>query len=64
MPSYRFYLIVGSMIIAREDAAYANDEEAQLHADRRLRETGVTYDAIEVWDGTRRVCRTERTITR
>jgi len=62
MPSYRFYLIIGSMIIAREDAACANDDAAHDYADRRLRETGSTYDAVEVWDGTRRVCRTERRV--
>ncbi len=63
MASYRFYLMVGTMIIAREDAACGSDGEAQDHADRRLRETGATYDAIEVWDGARHVCRTERRVT-
>jgi hypothetical protein len=63
MASYRFYLMVGTMIIVREDASCDDDVAAQDWADRRLRETGAMYDAIEVWDGARRVCRTERRVT-
>ncbi|HUK58304.1 MAG TPA: hypothetical protein VLV50_03660 [Stellaceae bacterium] len=62
MPSYRFYLIVGSMIMEREETLCADDREAHDRADRRLRETGARYDAIEAWDGVRRVCRIERSI--
>jgi hypothetical protein len=47
----------------REDASCADDVAAQDWADRRLRETGAMYDAIEVWDGARRVCRAERRVT-
>ena len=60
MVSYRFYLMAGKMILAREDANCADDGEARDYAERRLRETGAMYDAVEVWDGTRRVCRAER----
>lgn len=60
MQHYRFYLMVGTKIMRGEDFACAGDDDAGLEAERRLRTTEPGYDAIEVWQGTRRVWRYER----
>ena len=61
MQHYRFYLMVGSKIMRGEDVACAGDDDAGREAERRLRTTEPGYDAIEVWQGVRRVWRHERT---
>ncbi len=61
MVHYRFYGMVGTMIINAENVLCDDDEDAGRRATTRLAETGATYDAFEVWQGTRLVCRHERT---
>ena len=61
MPHYRFYLLVGSKIRRCEDRQCADDDDAAALADTRLSADGpIYYDAVEVWQGTRIVCRRGR----
>ena len=60
MQHYRFYLMVGTKIMRGEDLVCAGDDDASAEAERRLRTTEPSYDAVEVWQGVRRVCRHER----
>ncbi len=60
MQHYRLYGLVGTMIINADNVLCANDEAASIEARRRLAQAGTTFDAIEVWQGARRVCRHER----
>jgi hypothetical protein len=60
MTFYRFYLMVGTTIIAREERDCDDDRAAAERAAQWLSEAGATYDAIEVWDRARRVLRHER----
>lgn len=60
MQNYRFYFLVGTKIMRAEDAASADDRDASVQAEHRLRAIDTDYDAIEVWQGARRVCRHER----
>ena len=58
MLHYRFYGLVGTMILNAEDVLCADDRHASMEAEIRLGPS--TFDAIEVWQGTRVVCRHER----
>jgi hypothetical protein len=58
MQHYRFYGLVGTMILHAEDVLCANDSQASVEAQARLGPSA--FDAIEVWQGTRVVCRHER----
>lgn len=60
MQHYRFYLMLGTKIMRGEDVACADDGDAAAQAESRLRTEEPGYDAIEVWQGTRRVWRHER----
>lgn len=60
---YRFYLMVGTMIMRGDHVACADDADASSQAERCLDDAQPTYDAIEVWHGTRLVCRHERRTT-
>lgn len=60
MQHYRFYGLVGTMILNAENVLCADDDAASSEARRRLELSGSSYDAIEVWQGTRLVCRHDR----
>lgn len=60
MQHYRFYGLVGTMILNAENVLCADDEAASDEARRRLAQCGSDFDAIEVWQGARLVCRHER----
>lgn len=60
MAHYRFYGMVGTMIISAENAQCADDAEASGRALSLLDDADATYDAIEAWQGARLVCRHER----
>ena len=60
MQHYRFYALVGTMILNAENVLCADDEAASGEARRRLEQSGSGFDAVEVWQGTRLVCRHDR----
>jgi hypothetical protein len=60
MLHYRFYLMVGTKIMRGEDVTCTDDRAANREAERRLQTGDPAYDAIEVWQGVRPVCRHER----
>lgn len=60
MLHYRFYFMIGTKIMQGEDVTCADDDDANREAERRLRTGDPVYDAIEVWQGARPVCRLER----
>jgi hypothetical protein len=60
MVHYRFYGMVGTMIINAQDVSCDDDEDAGRRARELLDENGATYDAFEAWQGARLVCRHER----
>jgi hypothetical protein len=60
MQHYRFYGLVGTKILNAENVQCADDKQASSEAEARLGPS--TFDAIEVWQGARRVCRHERSI--
>ena len=60
MQHYRFYGLVGTMILNAENVLCADDDAASDEGRRRLEQAGSSFDAIEVWQGTRLVCRHDR----
>jgi hypothetical protein len=60
MAHYRFYFMVGTMIMQAEDVTCPGDDDAMGLALERLGATESSYDAIEVWQAARQVCRHER----
>jgi hypothetical protein len=61
MAHYRFYFMIGTMIMQGEDVTCSGDDDAMAMAMERLGATASSCEAIEVWQGTRQVCRHERT---
>jgi len=57
---YRFYGLVGTMILNAENVVCVDDRQASSEARARLGPS--VFDAIEVWQGARRVSRHERSI--
>lgn len=60
MQAYRFYFMIGERIVQAEDAACADDADAAATAELVLQAADPSFDGIEVWRGTVRVCRHDR----
>ena len=59
MVHYRFYRLLGNRIVQGEDLELPDDEAAEREAVARLATAGASAcEAIEIWQGRRRVAHT------
>ena len=60
MTHYRFYVLIGTMIVQGDDRECVNDGVACAEAERRVSSGELCGDAIEVWCGARLVRRFDK----